>query len=125
MAGTALDPGSRRIRASVTAAGSELTLAACPSCQPDRHAVGGGNLHFTSGLRRIGDWSKAGQASAGGPAAKCWRPAGRHTPVTGCLPPQTIGWPTAFRMPGGLVPAPVDPEFLCPGKPFSRVLAYW
>jgi hypothetical protein len=44
MAGTALDPGSRRIRASVTAAGSELTLAACQPRQPDRYAVGGGNL---------------------------------------------------------------------------------
>jgi hypothetical protein len=52
MVRTALDPGSRRMRASVTAAGSEFFSSRVPVLANGRHAGSGGNLPLTRGLRR-------------------------------------------------------------------------
>ena len=78
MAGTALDPGSRRIRASVTAAGSELTLAACQPCQPDRHVVSGGNLPLHLWAAPDAGWSARARHRAAGRRRRVTGPPGAH-----------------------------------------------
>ena len=96
MAGTALDPGSRRISAPVTAAGSELTLAACQPGHPERHAVSGGNLPLY--LWAAPNWGlvkgRPGIVRRAGGEVR--RPAGQHT---GYRTPATAYHRVACRLP--------------------------